>query len=273
VIACRHCGTVLPSGALFCGVCGRSTAAPPPGERTSPRPRFIPGAPLPRVVESARPDDVTRPADPAEAAAGAPGIAPAAGDTGVIAPLDVPDDEDGGREDGGRAETGEPTAGEDPGWAGDDPDAPSPVAPARPSAPAPPILPVPSTTPPATGRPRAADAASAPESPAPVWVLQFSTGESVLVTGTGLIGRNPAAEPGEYVDHLVTLFDAGRSVSKTHLEFGQQEGRFWVSDRFSTNGSVIRPPDEQPQRCAPGRRYLVPRGTRIDIGEQFFVVS
>jgi predicted nucleic acid-binding Zn ribbon protein len=105
------------------------------------------------------------------------------------------------------------------------------------------------------------------------FVLQFSTGESVTVAGAGLVGRNPASQPGEFVDQLVTIFDAGKSVSKTHLEFGQDGGRFWVSDRFSTNGSTVRQPDLEPKRCEPGRRYFVARGTRIDIGDQFFIVS
>lgn len=105
------------------------------------------------------------------------------------------------------------------------------------------------------------------------FVLQFSTGESVTVHGAGLIGRNPSAQPGEYVDQLVSIFDVGKSVSKTHLEFGQEGGRFWVSDRYSTNGSIVRQPEAEPRRCEPGRRYFVMRGTRIDVGEQFFVVS
>ncbi len=105
------------------------------------------------------------------------------------------------------------------------------------------------------------------------YVLQFSTGESVTVAGSGLVGRNPSMQPGEYVDQLVPIFDAGKSVSKTHLEFGQEAGRFWVSDRYSTNGSVIRQPDAEPRRCDAGRRYFIARGTRVDVGEQFFVVS
>ena len=112
-----------------------------------------------------------------------------------------------------------------------------------------------------------------PDSPAEKFVLQFSTGESATVYGSGLVGRNPAAEPGEYVDHLVVIRDPGRSVSKTHLEFGQDNGAFWVLDRFSGNGSVLREPDGGPKRCEPGRRYFVPRGTRIEIGDQFLVVS
>ena len=98
------------------------------------------------------------------------------------------------------------------------------------------------------------------------FVLQFSTGESVTVAGAGLVGRNPSAEPGEFVDQLIAVFDVGKSVSKTHLEFGQESGRFWVADRFSTNGSMVRQPDETPRRAEPGRRYFIGRGTRVDIG-------
>ncbi|CAN5409107.1 hypothetical protein BH10ACT6_BH10ACT6_02730 [soil metagenome] len=105
------------------------------------------------------------------------------------------------------------------------------------------------------------------------FVLQFSTGESVTVTGSGLVGRNPSMQPGEFVDQLVPIFDAGKSVSKTHLEYGQEAGRFWISDRYSTNGTTIRQPDAEPRRADPGRRYFVARGTRVDLGEQFFVVS
>lgn len=105
------------------------------------------------------------------------------------------------------------------------------------------------------------------------YVLQFSTGESVTVLGSGLVGRNPSMQPGEYVDQLVPIFDAGKSVSKTHLEYGQEGGRFWISDRYSTNGSTIRQPETEPRRADPGRRYFIARGTRVDLGEQFFVVS
>jgi uncharacterized Zn finger protein (UPF0148 family) len=105
------------------------------------------------------------------------------------------------------------------------------------------------------------------------FVLQFSTGESVTVHGTGLIGRNPQPEPAEFFDQLVRVFDPSKSVSKTHLEFGQEAGAFWVKDRFSGNGSVLREPDAKPILCHPDRRYRLERGARVDIGEQFFVVS
>lgn len=105
------------------------------------------------------------------------------------------------------------------------------------------------------------------------FILQFSTGENITVSGTGLIGRNPFAEPGEYFDSLVSITDPGKSVSKTHLEFGQDGGQFWISDRYSANGTVVREPDRPARRGEAGKRYRVVRGTRVDIGEQFFIVS
>lgn len=105
------------------------------------------------------------------------------------------------------------------------------------------------------------------------FILQFSTGESITVGGTGLIGRNPTAEPGERFDNLVRILDLTRSVSKTHLQFGDDAGEFWISDRFSGNGTVLRPPEASAHRAEAGKRYRVARGSRIDIGEQFFVVS
>jgi hypothetical protein len=105
------------------------------------------------------------------------------------------------------------------------------------------------------------------------FVLQFSTGESVTVFGSGLLGRNPTPQPTEYFDQLVSISDPGKSVSKTHLEFGQEAGSFWVSDRFSGNGSAVREPESSLRRLVAGKRYRIVRGTRVDIGEQFFVVS
>lgn len=102
--------------------------------------------------------------------------------------------------------------------------------------------------------------------------LQFSTGETVTISGSGLLGRAPVVQPGETFDEVVRIVDPGRSVSKTHLEFGQDSGQLWVSDRWSGNGTAVRHGDEAPRRVQPGTRVRVHRGARVDIGEQFFVV-
>lgn len=105
------------------------------------------------------------------------------------------------------------------------------------------------------------------------FTLRFSTGEVRTVSGTGLIGRKPLPQPGESFDHLLQIGDRTLSVSKSHLEFGQHDGMLWISDRFSGNGTVVRRPDDGALRCEPGRRYLVPRGSRVELAEQHFVVD
>jgi hypothetical protein len=107
----------------------------------------------------------------------------------------------------------------------------------------------------------------------PRFVFAFSTGETRMVFGTGLIGRKPLPHPGEVFDHLVQITDRTLSVSKTHLEFGEHDGLLWVADRFSGNGTVVRRRDDAALRCEPGRRYLVPRGSRVELAEQFFTVT
>ncbi len=146
---------------------------------------------------------------------------------------------------------------------------PPPSAPAvqPPAAVPPPVSPV---APPAMRTPAQPDIERPPAS---LFVLQFSTGETVSTHGTGLIGRRPLPQPTERFDTLVQVNDLGMSVSKSHLEFGQHEGEFWVSDRFSGNGTIVRRPDSTSIRCEPGRRYLVPRGSRVEIADQFFMVN
>ncbi|MFF2051691.1 zinc-ribbon domain-containing protein [Leifsonia sp. NPDC058194] len=105
------------------------------------------------------------------------------------------------------------------------------------------------------------------------YTLSFSTGESVTVSGSGLVGRRPITQPGEEVDQLVVVSDPARSVSKTHLEFGMEGDDLWICDRYSGNGTVARPLGGTARQCESGRRYRVTRGTRVDIGDQWFDVS
>ncbi len=105
------------------------------------------------------------------------------------------------------------------------------------------------------------------------YTLSFSSGDTVEVTGSGLIGRRPITQPGEAVDQLVAVNDPARSVSKTHLEFGLEGDELWICDRYSGNGTVARPLGGVARQCEAGRRYRVTRGTRVEIGDQWFDVG
>ncbi|MBN9141709.1 MAG: zinc ribbon domain-containing protein [Micrococcales bacterium] len=302
---CGYCGTPLPAGALFCVECGRSVAEPAPVARpaatASPSTPVAAVAPASPGLHAPHCPQCGSAIDDGDIFCGECGFVlrpmtgatpipdPVRPDTVSEPPLDLRDDS-----------AGEPGASEKPDAPGEA-DLPGEFAGAEESAPvdgldaaadgvepaSEPLLPVEWGEGSASGVPPTRFLAPQPASlediestrivaaraPGERYVLQFSTGESIVVAGTGLIGRNPSPEPGEYVDELVPIFDVGKSVSKSHVEFGQEGGRFWVADRYSTNGTVIRQPDAPVVRCEPGKRYMIARGSRVEIGEQFFVVS
>ncbi|WP_174843988.1 FHA domain-containing protein [Cryobacterium sinapicolor] len=249
---CLICGAQLPVGAMFCGECGSSsTATPQTRKRPDPRPGDT------TVIQPLRRNTVISvPVVSVPIAGPAPApVLPAPVPAPVRAPVPVP-------------VLPAPV---------DAPLLPAPVVPApvfsvSVEIPDPDPAPAPLSVQPAAPSATSSSFDAAP-SAASLFVLQFSTGETISALGTGLIGRRPLPQPTEHVDILVQINDLGRSVSKSHLEFGQHEGEFWVSDRFSGNGTIIRRPDAVLVRCEPGRRYLVPRGSRVEIADQFFILN
>lgn len=238
---CPSCGTELPADALFCGECGRALGARPAVAQAARDTVILERGILERAsdVVPPRPDPFPWGEPPVPAGAAVPSETAVGSETPVL-----PDHAD------------QPMDAVPDGVA-DAPESPMPAAPE--------LVGNADDVEPTRILPRGANGQR--------FVLQFSTGESITVFGTGLLGRNPQPQPGEYFDQLVAISDPGKSVSKTHLEFGQEAGTFWVSDRFSGNGSLVREPESQPRRCEPGKRYRVVRGSRIDIGEQFLIVS
>ncbi|HIZ35006.1 MAG TPA: FHA domain-containing protein [Candidatus Ruania gallistercoris] len=104
--------------------------------------------------------------------------------------------------------------------------------------------------------------------PAPLQA-RSADGQVVTAEGVTLVGRSPQGRPGEQIAALLALTDT--AVSKTHLALRLAEGRIWVTDRASTNGTVLlrdggteslTPWQETP--LAPGDRLLV-GATTMDI--------
>jgi len=97
--------------------------------------------------------------------------------------------------------------------------------------------------------------------------LVFDTGERVDVVGDGLVGRSPAAEDG--VEHVVAIDDPERSISKVHLAFGPTpDGGLWVTDRGSTNGTVLVAPGGSGVVLPPRARVGAPVGSTIRFGQR-----
>ena len=103
--------------------------------------------------------------------------------------------------------------------------------------------------------------------------LTFGNGEDHQVLGHSLLGRRPTPQPGEESPRLITISDPERSVSKTHLELGIEDGSLWISDRWSSNGTVLVTPHGIARVCDPGRRYEVEAGSTVEIGDVTFVVT
>lgn len=101
----------------------------------------------------------------------------------------------------------------------------------------------------------------------PPVVLRFSDGRSVPLRGMTLVGRHPQPEPGETVTDLVALPDPARSVSKTHLLVGMDAKGLFVTDRHSTNGTLVTLPDGQQILCAAGQTIRVAPGAVVTFGD------
>ncbi|MFC4225119.1 FHA domain-containing protein [Lysinibacter cavernae] len=108
--------------------------------------------------------------------------------------------------------------------------------------------------------------------PKVVFTLQFSTGQELTVVGHSLLGRNPKTNQGESVENLLVVIDPARSVSKTHLEVNIIDGKLWITDRHSGNGTRVRLHNAPETELTPGQAVEVAARSRVEIGNEFFIV-
>lgn len=104
------------------------------------------------------------------------------------------------------------------------------------------------------------------------FVLEFSTGQVVTVTGSGLIGRAPHDSAADSSLQLVSVDDPGRSVSKVHVRFDIDAGVLQIEDRDSGNGTALEQPGLPPVSLRPGVGHPIARGAVVRIGRQSFTV-
>lgn len=107
--------------------------------------------------------------------------------------------------------------------------------------------------------------------PVVTFTIEFSTGQTEVVSGTAIIGRNPRASASEPGATRMVIIDGTRSVSKTHGEFSVVDGVLYYRDRSSANGSdlVI---DGAPTALEPEQWVELVPGAEVIIGDQKFTV-
>jgi uncharacterized RDD family membrane protein YckC len=155
----------------------------------------------------------------------------------------------------------------------------APAAAPAPAAPAAPIEAVPSfdPLPPFGGEDldgtKLSNSVPAEALPTGTVTLLFDTGESYVIAGHGVLGRDPVSPYGAAGDQLVQVAGDTRSISKTHLEFEVQTGSIWVTDRRSTNGSAIVRADGVESPITPGQRMTLRSGDRVRIGTRVFTLT
>lgn len=119
-----------------------------------------------------------------------------------------------------------------------------------------PSVPIGSQKPPAHGRP------SAP----PQWSLTLHDGSVIHVSGTLLLGRDPAQVEPWTSGALLRINDPEKSVSKTHAALDCRSDELWVVDLHSTNGVAVVDPDGQETVLELGERASVSVGSTIELG-------
>lgn len=95
--------------------------------------------------------------------------------------------------------------------------------------------------------------------------VALDDGRTLTVERVALLGRNPSPAPGVQV---VRVTDPGRSVSKTHLELGADASGAWVTDRGSTNGTVVTLPDGGQVVCRVDHPVRLRAGVVVVFGDR-----
>lgn len=103
--------------------------------------------------------------------------------------------------------------------------------------------------------------------------LTLDSGESVVVTGGGVVlGRSPATGPDDRDVTPVPVVDATRSISKTHWALLCRDGAVFAVERGSTNGSVLVRGSAE-QALEPGSPVAVRDGDVIRFGDRRALLS
>jgi hypothetical protein len=102
--------------------------------------------------------------------------------------------------------------------------------------------------------------------------LDFTTGDTFIVTENTVFGRSPSVEPGEPYQ-LATINDTKRSVSKSHFSAIWFKNEFLIVDISSANGTTVYPGGGTTGvHLTPGYGHILLDGDRVEVGDESFTV-
>jgi predicted component of type VI protein secretion system len=104
-------------------------------------------------------------------------------------------------------------------------------------------------------------------------ILVLDTGQEIVVSGPGLVGRRPETDSSAGAATIVALEDPDRSISKTHLAIKPKDGTVWVTDLHSTNGTRVFSLAGGIRQLEPGVAVPVEPGETVQFGDRYFTVK
>jgi hypothetical protein len=107
----------------------------------------------------------------------------------------------------------------------------------------------------------------------PQWSLTMHDGSVRYVSGTLLLGRDPARVEGWASAGLMVINDPEKTISKTHAAIDCTGDQFFIVDLHSTNGVAIIAPDGTETIPDDGVRTAVAVGSDIELGRYRIVLN
>ena len=98
------------------------------------------------------------------------------------------------------------------------------------------------------------------------WLLVLADGQSVPVTGSIVLGRDPAPVTRRAAT-MVSVQDPARSVSKSHALIELIDGVLWITDLHSTNGVSLVDAHGERTPLDPGIRAALTDRQSLALGE------
>jgi hypothetical protein len=102
------------------------------------------------------------------------------------------------------------------------------------------------------------------------WSLVLDDGSRQRLPVRSLIGRAPTVPAGADDYALIAMTDPAMEMSRTHLAVTVEDGRVWIADLDTPNGTDVLLPGGERVTLGPREPLAVEPGSRVSIGDRTF---